>query len=246
MKETHRGPGAVRPRVPGMYLVAKIAHQQYGSALFIRHPCKCECTSTSSSYNIESIQATLNGVTLNSYYIPTNRPFDFRSDTTDTPLQVTIGGLTVISQNGDTLSTNSDVTLVERRCDRNRLTPIHGPKIHESFKSARWNQGYNPDLSFVATSITHQCEKLGLEVILKSQHRPIAIKIKAAVSPQENPFRRRYNLKKADKEGFAKSVEMGITDIVPTPDNYGFFVDLVKKHLDRTIPVDAAQAIYVL
>ena len=35
-KKTHRGPGAVRPvMVPGMNLVAEIAHEQYGSALFI-------------------------------------------------------------------------------------------------------------------------------------------------------------------------------------------------------------------
>ena len=73
------------------------------------------------------------------------------------------------------------------------------------------------------------CEKLVLEVIPKTQHRPIAIKIKAAVSPQEVPFRRRYNLKKGDWEGFAESVDMGITDSVLTPDNYGSFVDLIKK-----------------
>ena len=73
-------------------------------------------------------------------------------------------------------------------------------------------------------------------MIPTTQHRPIAIKIKAAVSPQEVPFRRRYSLKKADWEGFAKSVDMGITDIVPTPDNYGSFVDLIKKASRRNIP----------
>ena len=70
----------------------------------------------------------------------------------------------------------------------------------------------------------------------KTQHRPIAIKIKAAVSPQEVPFGRRYNLKKADWEGFSKSVDMGITDIVPSLDNYGSFVDLIKKTSRRDIP----------
>ena len=58
---------------------------------------------------------------------------------------------------------------------------------------------------------------------------PIEIKIKAAGLQQEVRFRRRYNLKKADWEGFAKSVDMGITDIVPTPDNYGSFVDIIKN-----------------
>ena len=38
MKETHKGHGAVRPRVPGMNIVAEIAHEQYGSILFILIP----------------------------------------------------------------------------------------------------------------------------------------------------------------------------------------------------------------
>ena len=66
-------------------------------------------------------------------------------------------------------------------------------------------------------------------MIPNTQHRPIAIKIKATVSPQEVPFRKRYNIKKADWKGLAKSVDMGITDIVPTPDNYGSFMDPIKK-----------------
>ena len=102
MQETHRGPGAVRPRVPGMNLVAEIAHEQYGSAFFIRDTCTCESTSTSTTDNMEIIQATLNGLTVNSYYKPPYQPFDFKSSTTDTPFQVIIGDLTVIAQNGDT------------------------------------------------------------------------------------------------------------------------------------------------
>ena len=53
---------------PGINLVAEIAHEQYGSALFIGDSCTCESTSTSSTDNIEIIQATLNGVSINSYY----------------------------------------------------------------------------------------------------------------------------------------------------------------------------------
>ena len=45
-----------------------------------------------------------------------------------------------------------------------------------------------------------------------------------------------FNLKKADLEVFSKSVDMGITDIVPTPDNYGSFVDLMKKASRQNIP----------
>ena len=56
MQGTHRGPGAVRHRVPGMNLVAEIAHEQYGSALFIRDSCTCESTSNSSTEILRSFK----------------------------------------------------------------------------------------------------------------------------------------------------------------------------------------------
>ena len=181
-----------------MILVAEIAHGQYGSVLFIRDSCTCESTSTSSTDNIEIIQATLNGVTVNSYYKPPNQAFDFRSSKTDTPLQVIIGDFNSHSTEWGCRSTNDDGNPVERWSDVNSLTLIHDPKLAESFNSARLKQGYNLDILFVYTSIAHQCEKLVLEVIPKTQHRPTAVKKKAAVSPQEVLSRRRYNIMKAD------------------------------------------------
>ena len=72
-------------------------------------------------------------------------------------------------------------------------------------------------------------------VIPRTQHKPIGIKIKAAVTPQQVPFRRRYNFKKADWEGYAKSTDDGIQNLPPTPGNYERFVSLVKKASCRNI-----------
>ena len=132
-------------RVHGMNLVAEIAHEQYDSALFIRDSCTCESSSTFSSDTIEIIQATLNDVTVNSYYKPHNQAFDFRSSTTYTLLHVIIGDFNSHSTEWRYRSTNDDGTLVERWCDANSLTLIHDPKPPRSFNSARWKQGYNPE-----------------------------------------------------------------------------------------------------
>lgn len=234
MQETHRGPDAVRPRVSGMKLVAEIPHEKYGSALFVRN--SCDSTSTSNIDNIEIIQAKLNGVTVTSYYKPPNEKFEFKGNTASTPIQVVIGDFNSHSTVWGYRTTNDDGTLVENWSDANRLVLIHDSKLPKSFNSARWKQGYNPDLSFVSSNIAHQCEKLVMDVIPKTQHRPIGIKIKAAVSPQEVPFRRRYNLKKADWEGYEKFIDRDITKIMPTPDNYGTFVDLVKEASRNNIP----------
>ena len=133
-------------------------------------------------------------------------------------------------------STNEDGTLVERWAESNLLSLIHDAKQPKSFHSARWQQCYNPDLSFVSTSIAHQSEKIVMDVIPRTQHRPIGIKIKAAVTPQQVPFRRRYNFKKADWESYAKSTDDGIQNLPPTPGNYERFVPLVKKASCRNIP----------
>ena len=106
-----------------MNLVAEIAHEQYSSALFIHDPCTCESTCTSSTDNIDIIQATLNGVTVNSDSKHPNQPFDFRSSTTDSPLQVIIGDFKSQSKEWRYRSTKYDnlwwidgVTQIEKNC----------------------------------------------------------------------------------------------------------------------------------
>ena len=236
MQETHRSNKAIRPRINGMELVAEIPHDKYGSAVFVSKNYTCESTSVSSTDNIEIIQVQLSGVSVTSFYKPPNEQFEFSCNTTQTSTQVIIGDFNSHSTQWGYRSTNEDGTLVERWAESNLLSLIHDAKQPKSFHSARWQQCYNPDLSFVSTSIAHHSEKIVMDVIHRTQHRPIGIKIKAAVTPQQVPFRRRYNFKKADWEGYAKSTDDGIQNLPPTPGNYERFVSLVKKASCRNIP----------
>ena len=77
-----------------------------------------------------------------------------------------------------------------------------------------------------------QYDKLILEVIPKTQHRPIATKIKAAVSPTSE----KVQPKESRLGRFFQVCWFGITDIVPTPDNYESFVYLIKKASRQNIP----------
>ena len=236
MQETHRSNKAIRPRINGMELVADIPHDKYGSAVFVSKNYTCESTSVSSTDNIEIIQVQLSGVSVTSFYKPPNEQFEFSCNTTQTSTQVIIGDFNSHSTQWGYRSTNEDGTLVEIWAESNLLSLIHDAKQPKSFHSARWQQCYNPDLSFVSTSIAHQSEKIVMDVIPRTQHRPIGFKIKAAVTPQQVPFRRRYNFKKADWEGYAKSTDDGIQNLPPTPGNYERFVSLVKKASCRNIP----------
>ena len=133
-------------------------------------------------------------------------------------------------------STDENGRLVEQWSETNQLSLVHDAKQPKSFNSKRWQQGYNPDLAFVSYSIAHLAEKDVMDAIPKTQHRPISIKLNAAIKPRNVPFRRRYNLKKAKWQSYAKEVDNGIANTDPVPENYEKFVNLVRRSSNKNIP----------
>ena len=75
-----------------------------------------------------------------------------------------------------------------------------------------------------------------MDAIPKTQHRPISIKLNAAIRPRNVPFQRRYNLKKAKWQSYAKEVVNGIGNTNPVPENYEKFVNLVRRSSNKNIP----------
>ena len=135
-------------------------------------------------------------------------------------------------------TTNSDGELVESWMENTwlPLELIHNAKLQKSFNSCRWRRGYNPDLCFVSQRLAHLSEKGVLNPLPRSQHRPISVMIKPAITKSEVPFRRRFNLKKAKWTDFKKGMEKALLDVEPTPDNYSMFVHAVKKTARSCIP----------
>ena len=74
-----------------------------------------------------------------------------------------------------------------------------------------------------------------MDAIPKTQHIPISIKLNAAIRPRKVPFRRRYNLKKAKWQSYAKEVDNRIANTNPVPENYEKFVNLVRRSSNKNI-----------
>ena len=104
------------------------------------------------------------------------------------------------------------------------------------FNSARWKKGYNPDLIFASESIANMCKKSVMAPIPHTQHRPICVSVQPVVVPQPTPFRRRFNFRKADWNGYSTELDNSIEDVEPTPSNYNRFVENVRVASRRHIP----------
>ena len=66
-----------------------------------------------------------------------------------------------------------------------------------------------------------------MEPIPHTQHRPICVRANPVVVAHPTPFRRRFNLGKADWDGHSTELDKLIENVEPIPENYGGFVDKV-------------------
>ena len=104
-------------------------------------------------------------------------------------------------------STDNEGEAVEQWANSCDFTLIHDAKLPKSFNSARWKKGYNPDLIFASDSIANMCKKSVMDPIPHTQHRPICVSVQPAVVPQPTPFRRRFNLRNADRDGYSTELD---------------------------------------
>ena len=134
-------------------------------------------------------------------------------------------------------TTNSDGESVEKWADSNSMSLIHNAKLQKSFNSAIWKKGYNPDLIFVSSNISDMCEKSVLGPIPCTQHRPICGTINPITVSQPTTPRRRFNLKKANWDGFSTEFDAAIEEVNSIPEKYGRFIKLLcvvsKRHIPR-------------
>ena len=65
---------------------------------------------------------------------------------------------------------------------------------------------------------------------------PICVSVQPVVVPQPILFRRRFNFRKADWNGYSTELDNIIEDIEPIPSNYNRFVENVRVAYRRHIP----------
>ena len=159
----------------------------------------------------------LNGISVTSVYNPPGERFSFRQPLTAVAdqRQVVIGDFNGHSSTCGYATTNTDGELVEDWAENQRLSLIHDHKLPSSFNSGRSRRGYNPDIIFATNRIAGCCNKIVM-AIPRSQHRPIGVQVNADITVQTVPFRRRFNLKKANWEQYAYQLDAAVENIPAT------------------------------
>ena len=79
-------------------------------------------------------------------------------------------------------------------------------------------------------------EKSVLDPIPHIQHRPICVSVNPVIVAQPNTFRRRFNLKKANWEGFSADLDSNIEEVDAIPENYERFVEMLRMTSRKHIP----------
>ena len=233
IQETHRGPS-----IPGMDLAIERPHPQYGSAIFVTSGTIVNTTSLTDINIIEILRVDLNGISVTSVYKPPGERFSFHQRLTAAgdQQQLIIGDFNSHSSTWGYATTNTDGELVEDWAENQRLSRIHDLKLPSSFNSGRWRRGYNPDIIFATNRIAGCCNKIVMEPVPRSQHRPIGVQVNAAITVQTVPFRRRFNLKKANWEQYAYQLDAAVENIPATAECYDQFVNALRKVARKKIP----------
>ena len=239
MQETHIGPKHCRPSIQGMKLIAETRHRKYGSAVFAKPTLNIEDVHTEvTDSQIELITVSLANITITSVYKPPSSEFELPPlpEKCRRPLHLVIGDFNSHSTAWGYEQNDCNGDLVEAWAEASNFSLTHDAKLPKSFDSARWKRGYNPDVAFVSTGIASMSQRGELDPIPRTHHRPITITIRSLVTATHCPFRRRFNLKKANWSKFTNEIDQAIANIPAHPNHYTDFVDLVKKAARHNIP----------
>ena len=240
MQDTHIGPEHCRPSIIyGMKLIAEIRHRKYGSAVYAKPTLSIEEVHTEvTDSHIELITVSLAKITITSVYKPPASEFEWPSlpERCRRPLHLVISDFNSHSTAWGYEQNDCNGDLVEAWAEASNFSLIHDAKQPKSFDSARWKRGYNPDVAFLSTMIASMCQRGELVPIPRIQHRPITITIRSPVTATHCPFRRRFNLKKANWSKFTNEIDQAIANIPAHPNHCNDFVDLVKKAARHNIP----------
>ena len=214
--------------IEGYTIVKFIPSNQHGIATYTCDGLNAKLVQSSSeSTPIESIIIDVNGCQIANIYKPPPATVSQRNLPTVSSPSIVCGDFNSRNINWGYPDTNPNGEAVAQWAERQELHQLYDAKDHPSFYSGRHKKWTNPDLNFVSSDITSNCQRIVLDKFPRSGHCPIIIRTEVGVNIK-TLNKKRWNFRKADWNKFESltdslskaslvQLEMPLMPIVPLP-----------------------------
>lgn len=199
LQETHWST-STKLALPNYVLAGFITSRTHGLATFVRQNLSWSHEGQSpSSSDIEWICTNVHGNHIVNVYKPPPSHLSTTSLPVFPPPCIYAGDFNCQHTTWGYRSNSTDGELLANWASNSGLTLLYHPKDEDSFHSARWNTGTNPDLAFAATAGGLPLpERRVLAKFPRSQHRPSLITAGNIVASVTSKPAKRWNFRKAD------------------------------------------------
>lgn len=238
IQETHLKEESARSEVTGYTLVAAIHHEKFGLATYVKDDLLplVEALPPIDSY-CSGIK--VNGMSIYNVYKPPSASFNNNVFPTFTKPSIVIGDFNSHHAAWGYDDEDTDGKRLFDWMNREDFSLLYNADDPGTFKSARWNRFYTPDLCFVSKDTngeTIPATRKVLQGFPNSQHRPIIIQVGLQLPVIRADKKNRWNFTKANWEEFSRSVDQTIPRIPPVASNYERFIGIITATAKRTIP----------
>lgn len=229
-----------RGRIYGYDLVAATYHHAYGVATYVRSNIEnVHLISTSSNNNIHEVVIHIGGYTINNTYKPPTASWPPQVLPILQHPSVYVGDFNSHHTQWKYKENDDNGEALVNWADENNMYLVFDAKDRDSFHSARWRRGYNPDLCFVTKdkdNIPLRTSRNILPDFPHSQHRPALIEIGITIPLITSFARPRWNFQKANWELFSNNLDKCLGWIPPRANNYIRFVGAAVSSAKKAIP----------
>eukprot|EP00102_Acyrthosiphon_pisum_P015304 XP_008185789.1 PREDICTED: RNA-directed DNA polymerase from mobile element jockey-like [Acyrthosiphon pisum] len=229
-----------RGNIDGYKLISAIYHKQYGTATYIRNDISnLSHIHTTMAVPVSVITTSVANITILNIYKPPNEKWPLPTLPSVQHPSVLAGDFNSHHTSWGYDENYENGEILSEWIETENMQLIFSGKDRHTFKSGKWNRGYNPDLCIVSkdhNGVSLQVQRSVLNNFPKSQHRPVRIQIGIQIPLVKTLPKPRWNFRKANWTAFSKSLDNNIWWIDPIVNKYERFIGMVKGTAKRNIP----------
>jgi hypothetical protein len=222
--------------ISGFTLAGRVNDEKYGIATYVRTQLVAEHLENNSGSSVFTSTVKLGSLTITNLYKP---PAVIWPDPPTQPYAgpwITFGDFNSHHTTWGYNQSDPNGRKLKDWADMNKLALIRDAKQQGTFRSARWNQDYNPDLCFCTSDLEDKVKVEKLRNFPHSQHRCIIYSVGSMIPTVNSRPIARWNLRKADWETYSSVLDSTVKWIPPHPAQYDRFVGAVMTAARRSIP----------